>query len=67
MAWAKALSDISVKVGSDGSRNVGGAAMDRENGGSTSRYNNNNNSGIYNISITFLTSTNNKCYLLIKI
>ena len=46
MAWAKALSDISVKVGSDGSRNVGGAAMDRENGGS--RYN--NNSGIYNIS-----------------
>ena len=39
MAWAKALSDISVKLGSDGSRNVGGAAMDRENGGS--RYNNN--------------------------
>ena len=47
MAWARALSDISVKVGSDGSRNVGGAAMDRENSVSGgNRYNNNNGNGI---------------------
>ena len=45
MTWARALSDISVKVGSDGSRNVGGAAMDRENSGGN-RYNNNNGNGI---------------------
>ena len=43
-AFSKALTDISVKVGSDGSRNIGGAAMDRENN-IGQRYNNNNSNG----------------------